>query len=86
MGTYRLLRPEKQANWLQILVFLPLLQTQHPRLTHSSEADYLLWFLLTLCPHYQGTKQMLAEIPLFLPVDPNTLPPNPSLFLSVSSK
>lgn len=29
---------------------------------------------------------MLAEIPLFLPVDPNTLPPNPSPFLSVSSK
>lgn len=82
MGTDRLLRPEKQADWLPILVLPPLLQTQHPRLTHSSIAVVLL----TLCPHYQRTKQMLAEIFLFLPVDPNTVPPNSFPFLSVSSK
>lgn len=52
----------------------------------SSVADNLLWPLLTLHPHFQGTKQILVEQSAFLyPMEPLSFPPLANPYSKVSA-
>lgn len=59
LGTCQPCQPGKPVGELQMSTTPPLLQIQPPTLIPSSVASHLLWPLLPLCPHSQGTKQTL---------------------------
>lgn len=64
---------------------LHFLQAQCPSLTPSSVEDLLLQPLLTLCTHFEETKQTLAEHIAFLPPTDPRMPLLAYPFQSVTS-